>query len=396
MYHLPSHLPFTILHSHLKHPLLYTGNHSLYPSASLVVMAKFQDMNKYFAVFLALVACHYSLLTHSREIKPFTQHSSQNKGTVMPDDSPQPLKASVNNVPISSSEKKDDSTVTPKNGVASFEYSGAAYTNAFRPTKPGNSPGVGHPKFAQEDENMKAKVAVQSPDVKVYETQGTTNAFKPTNPGHSPGVGHRKFAQEDDDMKAKVVHSPGVNVYVAEGTINAFKPTNPDHIPVIMGKFQDMNKYFAVFLALVACHDSLLTHGKEIKPLNQHSSLNKGIVVPEDNPQPLKASVNNVPISSSENKDDSTVTPKNGVASFGYSGAAYTNVFRPTPPGNSPGVGHRKFAQQDKDMKAKVAVQNPDVKVYVTEGKTNAFKPTNPGHSPGVGHAQQNKIGQLN
>lgn len=156
-----------------------------------------------------------------------------------------------------------------------------------------------------------------------------------------------------------------------------------------MGKFQ----CFSVFLALVACHDFLqLTHAREIKPLTQHSPLNKGTVVKENN-------LNEVPISkpSSEKKEDSIVTPKNGVASFGNSGAAYTNAFRPTTPGNSPGVGHRKFALEDKDMKAttKVVVESSDVKVYVTEGTTtNGFKPTNPGHSPGVGHAQQNKIGQ--
>ncbi|TKY55724.1 hypothetical protein E2542_SST20143 [Spatholobus suberectus] len=76
-----------------------------------------------------------------------------------------------------------------------------------------------------------------------------------------------------------------------------------------MGKFQAMNKHLAVFLALVACHDSLMTtHGRDIKPLTQDSSLSKGTVVAEDSPQPLKASVNTVPAPSSEKKDDSTVT----------------------------------------------------------------------------------------
>nr|KYP59543.1 hypothetical protein KK1_014979 [Cajanus cajan] len=140
-----------------------------------------------------------------------------------------------------------------------------------------------------------------------------------------------------------------------------------------------MNKYFAVFLALVACHDSLLTHGREIKPFTRI-------------PQPLKAIVNNDPTPSLEKKDESIVTSKYGFASFGNSGVAYTNGFRPTTPGNSPGVGHRKFAEEDKDMKAKVVVNSPDVKVYVTEGTKNGFKPTDPGHSPGVGHAQQNKL----
>ncbi|KAL2333579.1 hypothetical protein Fmac_014792 [Flemingia macrophylla] len=162
-----------------------------------------------------------------------------------------------------------------------------------------------------------------------------------------------------------------------------------------MGKSLAMNKYFAVFLALVACHDSFLTHGREIKPSTQHSSLNKGTVVPEDSPQPLKASVNNVLTPSSEKKDGSTVTPGYGVESYGqYSGATYINAFRPTTPGNSPGVGHRKFARQDNDMKAKV--RSPGVNAHVTEETQNGFKPTNPGHSPGVGYAQENKFGLMN
>ncbi|KAK7331095.1 hypothetical protein VNO77_25309 [Canavalia gladiata] len=163
-----------------------------------------------------------------------------------------------------------------------------------------------------------------------------------------------------------------------------------------MGAFQATLNYLVLFLALVASNDSLLTHGRQIKPLNQHPSLNKGTVMLEENPlPPLKARVN-VPSPSSENKKvESSVLPKYGVASFGDSGAD-TNAFRPTTPGSSPGVGHRKFAGQDKVMEANVAVQSPDVKVYVTGSTIDAFKHTDPGHSPGVGHAQQNKIGHLN
>ncbi|KAG4930811.1 hypothetical protein AAZX31_17G169600 [Glycine max] len=154
-------------------------------------------------------------------------------------------------------------------------------------------------------------------------------------------------------------------------------------------------KCLVIFLLLVAFNGSLLTHGRQIKPLNQqHSSLNNDTVV--------KHSVNNVPTHPSSGKkkvvDSSSVVPKYGVESFGDSMSSDTNAFRPTTPGNSPGVGHRKFAPEDKDVEAMVAsVQSPDhVKVYVTEGTQNqdGFKPTNPGHSPGVGHAQQNKIGQ--
>ncbi|KAF1862619.1 hypothetical protein Lal_00013380 [Lupinus albus] len=77
----------------------------------------------------------------------------------------------------------------PKYKVASVGYSKADIISAFRPTSPGDSPGVGH-KSVGEDEDMKAVVVVQSPDVRVHVNDETKNGFKPTNPGHSPGVGH--------------------------------------------------------------------------------------------------------------------------------------------------------------------------------------------------------------
>ncbi|KAK7263117.1 hypothetical protein RJT34_30702 [Clitoria ternatea] len=152
-----------------------------------------------------------------------------------------------------------------------------------------------------------------------------------------------------------------------------------------MGKFQAMHKYFAVFLALVACHNSLVTHGRKIKSSNQHySSLNTQTVAVESqrNPHtilpPLKPS-SNVPTASSY---------KNLNTDIGDS--SNTNAFQPTTPGTSPGVGHRNI--EGNNVKAMVAVQSSDVEVPVTAG----FQPTDPGHSPGVGHSHQNKIGQSN
>ncbi|XP_061362242.1 precursor of CEP9-like [Gastrolobium bilobum] len=166
-----------------------------------------------------------------------------------------------------------------------------------------------------------------------------------------------------------------------------------------MGKFLATRNVFALFLTLATCNDFLLTHGRQIKPLNQHSSLNTDSVVTKDNSQPplppLKTRVN-VPIPSSDNKVDSPMMPNYEVASFGDSGEAYTNAFQPTTPGVSPGVGHRNFKGEGNNMKVMVAVESPDVKVSVTEGSKNDFQPTDPGHSPGVGHAQQNKIGNHN
>ncbi|XP_057419286.1 precursor of CEP9 [Lotus japonicus] len=115
-------------------------------------MGEFQARTIYFLVFLALFACNCSLLCHGRPLKPV------------------------------------NSPIMPNQDVAtSGDAAGASYTNAFEPTTPGNSPGVGHRSFAGEDNKM---VAAQSPDVGVSVTQGSESDFKPTDPGHSPGVGH--------------------------------------------------------------------------------------------------------------------------------------------------------------------------------------------------------------
>ncbi|KAL5063942.1 hypothetical protein RYX36_025679 [Vicia faba] len=78
------------------------------------------------------------------------------------------------------------------------------------------------------------------------------------------------------------------------------------------------------------------------------------------------------------------------------SNATHATGFRPTTPGSSPGVGHRKFVVNDKNVKTMVVVRSPNGEVFVTERSDDGFKPTNPSHSPGVGHAYHTKIGHLN
>jgi len=151
-----------------------------------------------------------------------------------------------------------------------------------------------------------------------------------------------------------------------------------------MGEFQAMQKYFAIFLVLVAYHIFLPTQARKIKPLT------------EDNPKPTftshKTAVN-IPSPTFEKKDNLPLMPNHGVASIRDS-SGDTNAFRPTTPGSSPGVGHRKFVGEVKDIKV---VQSPNVKVFVTsEGSQNAFKPTYPSHSPSVEHVNQSTNGQLN
>ncbi|CAL0330762.1 unnamed protein product [Lupinus luteus] len=118
-----------------------------------------------------LVVSHDSLLTQARNIKPLTTDT-----TLLPLKTKHSIPSTIPMAPL------------PKYEVASVGYS-KADISAFRPTSPGDSPGVGH-RHVGEDEEMKAVVEVQSPNVRVHVNEETKNGFKPTEPGHSPGVGH--------------------------------------------------------------------------------------------------------------------------------------------------------------------------------------------------------------
>ncbi|KAK4260070.1 hypothetical protein QN277_003238 [Acacia crassicarpa] len=129
-------------------------------------------------------------------------------------------------------------------------------------------------------------------------------------------------------------------------------------------------KYLAAVLILVACHEVDMTQGRQIKALNQpHFWINKDTTFDSNVPTSAEMAVNAI-----SNKDtDGDVS-----------------AYRPTNPGNSPGVGNRKSEVGNKDIKEKVAViQSPaDVIEYsLDEGSKNDFRPTDPGHSPGAGHA---------
>jgi len=144
-----------------------------------------------------------------------------------------------------------------------------------------------------------------------------------------------------------------------------------------MAKFQTLQKYFFIFLALVLCHGSLLAHGRKmnIKALNQHylQNTNTNTNTVANDPQvhlpPLKTNVESPHYEKSSKLEDS--------------GEGSINAFRPTTPGGSPGVGHGIITSEDhNNMKSSVAEDS---------------KSEGPGHSPGVGHPNyQNKIGQGN
>ncbi|MBA0551703.1 hypothetical protein Golob_022575 [Gossypium lobatum] len=115
---------------------------------------------------------------------------------------------------------------------------------------------------------------------------------------------------------------------------------------------------FAVFL-LIACYLVLSVEGRFLKSLSKNNS--KQVLPP---PTPIKAS------------------------DFGDSIEGYKEDFRPTTPGNSPGVGH-SFA----DVVEDIVEQNPASIGVQGNGKRSIagykedFRPTTAGNSPGVGHS---------
>lgn len=124
--------------------------------------------------------------------------------------------------------------------------------NDFRPTTPGNSPGVGHsyaehrgvvqPNEAGDAMTLLGKETKQeSPrKQKVSTVANSIDGFRPTAPGNSPGVGH---FYTKNDVK---VQSKGVGIRPDVGHSNAgsnedFKPTQPGHSPGVGHSFKDKN-----------------------------------------------------------------------------------------------------------------------------------------------------------
>ncbi|KAL2333572.1 hypothetical protein Fmac_014785 [Flemingia macrophylla] len=146
-------------------------------------------VNKYLFIFLALVACqrHEFIVAHGRKVKAMNQHSSPNTNS-------NTNTSVAKSTHLRSLESSVNSPEQHYEEASSVGDSVTNYDNAFRPTTPGGSPGVGHRIItSSEDHNVKTIVAVQSPRsplVEVSVTKDSKDDFKPTDPGHSPGVGH--------------------------------------------------------------------------------------------------------------------------------------------------------------------------------------------------------------
>ncbi|CAK9166466.1 unnamed protein product [Ilex paraguariensis] len=135
-------------------------------------------------------------------------------------------------------------------------------------------------------------------------------------------------------------------------------PINIEAFP--MAKLQTIC-YCAFLLAVIACHETLFTEGRDLTSKKEASP----------------------PVETTKN------------LGFGSSAAVFKDDFRPTRSGSSPGEGHAFTGHGDIDTKPKALGNAPGVDHSVA-GNTDDFPPTYPDHSPGVGHSFQTKIAEPN
>ncbi|KAJ4714916.1 Precursor of CEP9 [Melia azedarach] len=132
-----------------------------------------------------------------------------------------------------------------------------------------------------------------------------------------------------------------------------------------MAKIQSINKCVILLSLVIACYAILSTEGRQLKQTNKKEA--------------------------TAAKASSTEGKKKILPPIGYddSTTAFKDDFRPTTPGNSPGVGH-SFAQEEADVESNVVADHSvSTAGHSVTGFKDDFRPTAPGHSPGVGHAFQ-------
>ncbi|TYG92726.1 hypothetical protein ES288_A11G054800v1 [Gossypium darwinii] len=141
-------------------------------------------------------------------------------------------------------------------------------------------------------------------------------------------------------------------------------------------EFRPMHK-FAVFVVAVIVRSHLVfsANARPMKFLIAVSAMHKA-----DHPQPNAEQVlpPSIPLPAK-------------TSGFGESVRGFKDDFRPTAPGNSPGIGHSFEEDNDERNEEKRA------SFRSTNGKhAQDFKRTSPGHSPGVGHVFSSKISKKN
>jgi hypothetical protein len=232
----------------------------------------------------------------------------------------------------------------PHPAVPSFGNSAAVYKDDFRPTTPGVSPGVGHPKTIGTNSNNEHSLTDFKDD------------FQPTTPGHSPGAGHA--LANDDDNEEVSPKAPGPSI---ERSGTAFKPTTPGHSPGAGHALANDDDNEEV--SPKAPGSSIERSGTAFKPTTPGHSPGIGHLFSENDSEDIDPKA---PDTSSSSGDSVTAS-------------------KPKTTGNSRGISHTLSADKNEITASKAS----SIEHSVT-GVTDDFRPTVPGHSPGIGHVLQN------
>ncbi|KAJ0088344.1 hypothetical protein Patl1_31384 [Pistacia atlantica] len=159
-----------------------------------------------------------------------------------------------------------------------------------------------------------------------------------------------------------------------------------------------MNK-FVILVALIACsHAILWAEGRQLKYREKEETAKRdsqGISLQQNAAglkEDLKSTKPSVDIPTAENTVSMTgekeIFPP---MSFGASATVYQDGFRPTPPGNIPGVVGHKHAKEEEDVESKFEA---DHSLKFNGGHSDPgynSRPTTPGHGPGVNKSAEPK-----
>ncbi|KAM7507079.1 hypothetical protein LguiA_017532 [Lonicera macranthoides] len=177
-------------------------------------MAYFQPTYTY-VFLLAVIACHQILLTEGRQLKSMK-------------------KQDFNTMPL---EKEGIWETTRTLEFGNLE---AGNVDDFRPTTPGNSPGVGH-SFEEHNVDVESdplgncstvgsSLAGNTDDFRPPSIPGNADDFRPTKPGNSPGVGH-SFEEHNLDVEPEALGNGSTVGSSLTGNTDDFRPTVPGHSP---------------------------------------------------------------------------------------------------------------------------------------------------------------------
>ncbi|KDP31906.1 hypothetical protein JCGZ_12367 [Jatropha curcas] len=285
----------------------------------------------------------------------------------------------------------------------------------FRPTTGGHSPGAGHPKKMVTSSDVEHSVTKPEADgrtVKLHQnkltgttTASTANDFRPTKPGYSPGVGHPKQIVTSSNIEHSItgfkatkpvlgsdtynLHQNKLTGTTMASTTNDFRPTSPGYSPGVghpkkIDASSNVEHSVTGFKANIAVggtdnlHQNKLTGTTIASTTNDFRPTSPGYSPGVGHPKKVDASSNvehsvtgfkaNIAVGGTDNLHQNKLT--------GTATASTTNDFRPTAPGYSPGVGHPK------------AVLVPSS----TNSNVDDYRPTQPGHSPGVGHKKSSDL----